>query len=152
MLPKWLKLENKLVPTVYEQVWQAVRVTPANQYCDTTIITQLFTTSGLSLEKLGYLWSLTNVSSPGFLTQQELYVMLALIALVQVIFFLYTTLVFIRTHEYPTKTLRVSFIDWLSDKGHIDTERHKSSYSTAVELQLSQYNRRESGHQPIHRQ
>lgn len=89
VLPKWLKLENGLVPKVYEQIWQAVKLTPANQYCDTKIITQLFTTSGLALEKLGYLWSITNVASPGFLTQQELYVMLALIALVQVMIFIY---------------------------------------------------------------
>lgn len=84
MLPKWLKVQNNLVPALYEQVWQVVKLKPLYQYCDTKIITQLFTTSGLSLEKLGYLWSLVNVSSPGFLTQQELYVMLALIALVQV--------------------------------------------------------------------
>ncbi|XP_065219931.1 synergin gamma-like [Planococcus citri] len=83
VLPKWLKLENGLVPKVYEQVWQAVKLAPMNQFCDTQIITQLFTTSGLPLEKLGYLWSITNVATPGFLTQQELYVMLVLIALVQ---------------------------------------------------------------------
>lgn len=84
-VPKWLKVENNLVPAVYEQVWQAVKLGPTFQYCDTKIITHLFTTSGLALEKLGYLWSLTNVSSPGFLTRQELYIMLALIALVQVV-------------------------------------------------------------------
>lgn len=84
-VPKWLKVENNLVPAVYEQVWQAVKLGPTFQYCDTKIITHLFTTSGLPLEKLGYLWSLTNVLSPGFLTRQELYIMLALIALVQVI-------------------------------------------------------------------
>ena len=77
-------MQNNLVPALYEQVWQAVKLGPANQFCDTRIITQFFTTSGLSLEKLGHLWSLTNVCSPGALTQQELYVMLTLIALVQV--------------------------------------------------------------------
>ena len=44
--------------------------------------------SGLPRELMGHIWSLCNKTTPGQLVKQELYQILALIALAQVVMFL----------------------------------------------------------------
>lgn len=51
---------------------------------DTGLLYPILVSSGLPQQILAYIWSLTNQTTPGQLTQQELYVALALVAVAQV--------------------------------------------------------------------
>lgn len=80
MIPK-----SGFVHPLYEQIWQYVKSDKRDRTCDTNLVSQLLMTSGLPVDILGGLWSMANVGVEGLLSQQELYIILALITLVQVI-------------------------------------------------------------------
>jgi hypothetical protein len=80
MIPK-----SGYVHPLYEQIWQYVKSDRRDRTCDTHLVSQLLMTSGLPVDVLGGLWSMANVGVEGSLSQQELYIILALITLVQVI-------------------------------------------------------------------
>jgi len=80
MIPK-----SGFVHPLYEQIWQYVKSDRRDRTCDTHLVSQLLMTSGLPVDVLGGLWSMANVGVEGSLSQQELYIILALITLVQVI-------------------------------------------------------------------
>lgn len=80
MVPK-----SGFVHPLYEQIWQYVKSDKRDRTCDTNLVSQLLMTSGLPVDILGGLWSMANVGVEGLLSQQELYIILALITLVQVI-------------------------------------------------------------------
>lgn len=67
---------------LYERVWTGVQ--KAGGLCDTPLLSPLLMSSGLSTDTLGYIWSLANRTVPGYLTQAELYLVLALVGLAQV--------------------------------------------------------------------
>lgn len=79
MIPK-----SGFVHPLYEQIWQYVKSDKRDRTCETNLVSQLLMTSGLPVDVLGGLWSMANIGVEGLLSQQELYVILALITLVQV--------------------------------------------------------------------
>lgn len=81
-LPIWLQ-NLQYLPVVYHQVFEAS--VASDGLVDTGRVYHILLQSMLSTETLGQLWSLANMSVPGRLNQKELYVLLALIALVQVV-------------------------------------------------------------------
>lgn len=82
-LPKWMIPKSGFVHPLYEQIWQYVKSDRRDRTCDTHLVSQLLMTSGLPVDVLGGLWSMANVGVEGLLSQQELYIILALITLVQ---------------------------------------------------------------------
>lgn len=80
MIPK-----SGFVHPLYDQIWQYVKSDKRDRTCDTNLVSQLLMTSGLPIGILGRLWSMANIGVEGSLSQQELYIILALITLVQVI-------------------------------------------------------------------
>ncbi|CAI6342774.1 unnamed protein product [Macrosiphum euphorbiae] len=82
-LPKWMIPKSGFVHPLYEQIWQYVKSDRRDRTCDTHLVSQLLMTSGLPVDVLGRLWSMANVGVEGSLSQQELYIILALITLVQ---------------------------------------------------------------------
>lgn len=82
-LPKWMIPKSGFVHPLYEQIWQYVKSERRDRTCDTHLVSQLLMTSGLPVDVLGGLWSMANVGVEGSLSQQELYIILALITLVQ---------------------------------------------------------------------
>ncbi|CAG2063956.1 unnamed protein product, partial [Timema podura] len=79
--PAWMIPSSPLLPAVYRQTWALVGQLDA--FADTNRVSAVLLTSGLPTEVLGYIWSLANRQVAGKLTEQELYVMLALVALAQ---------------------------------------------------------------------
>lgn len=80
MIPK-----SGFVHPLYDQIWQYVKSDKRDRTCDTNLVSQLLMTSSLPIDVLGKLWSMANIGVEGSLSQQELYIILALITLVQVI-------------------------------------------------------------------
>nr|CAD7456630.1 unnamed protein product [Timema tahoe] len=79
--PAWMIPSSPLLPAVYRQTWALVG--QLDGFADTNRVSAVLLTSGLPTEVLGYIWSLANRQVAGKLTEQELYVMLALVALAQ---------------------------------------------------------------------
>ncbi|KAF6206381.1 hypothetical protein GE061_017614 [Apolygus lucorum] len=77
--PMWLTPGRE--HPMYKDIWRIVG--SQNGLADTNKLSLLLMTSRLTTETLGYIWSLSNVTVPGSLTQQELYIALALVALAQ---------------------------------------------------------------------
>ncbi|EZA56866.1 hypothetical protein DMN91_001292 [Ooceraea biroi] len=89
-LPSWLWTNSTTLPPVYKMVWEAVREdrvrsngVQAELLVDTNKVFPLLLTSQLPTEVLGHIWSLANQKYSGQLTEQELYVVLALVAAAQ---------------------------------------------------------------------
>ncbi|XP_050521321.1 uncharacterized protein LOC126894388 [Daktulosphaira vitifoliae] len=82
-LPKWMVPKSGFVHPLYEQIWQYVKTDKRDRSCDTNLVSELLITSGLSVDVLGKLWSMSNIGIEGSLSQQELYIILALVTLVQ---------------------------------------------------------------------
>lgn len=79
--PQWLQVNSPLCCPYYEKIWELVNANDA--VVDTPRVSQLLLTSGLHPDILGYIWNLANKTSPGQLTKQELFVVLALVGLAQ---------------------------------------------------------------------
>ena len=92
-LPGWLWSNSNILPPLYKRIWEAVREEKCRPgailgevLVDTNKIFPILLTSQLSTEVLGYIWSLANKKYAGQLTEQELYIVLALVALAQASF------------------------------------------------------------------
>jgi hypothetical protein len=81
-LPAWLMPSSQLLPQFYRQVWKLVEQDKG--LVDTARIFPLLLTSGLPTDVLGFIWGLANHKVAGQLTEEELYIVLALVALAQV--------------------------------------------------------------------
>jgi hypothetical protein len=81
-LPAWLMPSSQLLPQFYRQVWKLVEEDKG--LVDTARIFPLLLTSGLPTDVLGFIWGLANRKVAGQLTEEELYIVLALVALAQV--------------------------------------------------------------------
>lgn len=90
-LPTWLWTNSTTLPPIYKMVWEAVReeklgsngMQTAELLVDTNKVFPLLLTSQLPTEVLGHIWNLANQKYAGQLTEQELYIVLALVAAAQ---------------------------------------------------------------------
>ncbi|KAB1265286.1 Synergin gamma, partial [Camelus dromedarius] len=79
-MPPWIYNES-LVPDAYKKILETT-VTPTG--IDTAKLYPILMSSGLPRETLGQIWALANRTTPGKLTKEELYTVLAMIAVTQV--------------------------------------------------------------------
>ncbi|KAM9272388.1 synergin gamma isoform 3-T4 [Morus bassanus] len=79
MMPPWI-YNDSLVPDLYKKILETT-LTPAG--IDTAKLYPILMSSGLPRETLGQIWALANRTTPGKLTKEELYTVLAMIAVTQ---------------------------------------------------------------------
>ncbi|XP_074930201.1 synergin gamma isoform X4 [Chelonoidis abingdonii] len=79
MMPPWIYNEN-LAPDLYKKILETT-MTPTG--INTAKLYPILMSSGLPRETLGQIWALTNRTTPGKLTKEELYTVLAMIAVTQ---------------------------------------------------------------------
>ncbi|XP_062872519.1 synergin gamma isoform X2 [Trichomycterus rosablanca] len=79
MLPAWL-YNDALIPDMFKKVLE-MTMTPAG--IDTAKLYPILMSSGLPREALGQIWASANRTTPGKLTKEELYTVLALIGVAQ---------------------------------------------------------------------
>ncbi|NXD78457.1 SYNRG protein, partial [Halcyon senegalensis] len=79
MMPPWI-YNDTLVPELYKKILETT-LTPAG--IDTAKLYPILMSSGLPRETLGQIWALANRTTPGKLTKEELYAVLAMIAVTQ---------------------------------------------------------------------
>ncbi|XP_054008949.1 synergin gamma-like [Hylaeus anthracinus] len=89
-LPTWLWTNSTTLPPIYKMVWESVREDKVRSngmqtelLVDTNKVFPLLLTSQLPTEVLGHIWNLANQKYAGQLTEQELYIVLALVAAAQ---------------------------------------------------------------------
>ncbi|XP_004412535.1 PREDICTED: synergin gamma isoform X9 [Odobenus rosmarus divergens] len=80
-MPPWIYNES-LVPDAYKKILE-ITMTPTG--IDTAKLYPILMSSGLPRETLGQIWALANRTTPGKLTKEELYTVLAMIAVTQVV-------------------------------------------------------------------
>ncbi|XP_016066160.1 PREDICTED: synergin gamma isoform X2 [Miniopterus natalensis] len=78
-MPPWIYNES-LVPDVYKKI---LETTMTSTGIDTAKLYPILMSSGLPRETLGQIWALANRTTPGKLTKEELYTVLAMIAVTQ---------------------------------------------------------------------
>ncbi|KAL6074176.1 hypothetical protein STEG23_025659, partial [Scotinomys teguina] len=78
-MPPWIYNES-LVPDAYKKILEAT-MTPTG--IDTAKLYPILMSSGLPRETLGQIWALANRTTPGKLTKEELYTVLAMVAVTQ---------------------------------------------------------------------
>ncbi|KAM5308762.1 synergin gamma isoform 5-T6 [Glossophaga mutica] len=78
-MPPWICNES-LVPDAYKKILETT-ITPTG--IDTAKLYPILMSSGLPRETLGQIWALANRTTPGKLTKEELYTVLAMIAVTQ---------------------------------------------------------------------
>ncbi|XP_060549201.1 synergin gamma isoform X3 [Pantherophis guttatus] len=79
MMPPWIYNDN-LIPDLYKKI---LETTMTSSGIDTGKLYPILMSSGLPRETLGQIWALANRTTPGKLTKEELYTVLAMIALTQ---------------------------------------------------------------------
>ncbi|XP_010192343.1 PREDICTED: synergin gamma [Mesitornis unicolor] len=79
MMPPWI-YNDSLVPDLYKKILETT-LSPTG--IDTAKLYPILMSSGLPRETLGQIWALANRTTPGKLTKEELYSVLAMIALTQ---------------------------------------------------------------------
>ncbi|XP_054703491.1 synergin gamma isoform X6 [Grus americana] len=79
MMPPWI-YNDTLVPELYKKILETT-LTPTG--IDTAKLYPILMSSGLPRETLGQIWALANRTTPGKLTKEELYAVLAMIAVTQ---------------------------------------------------------------------
>ncbi|CAH2221318.1 synergin gamma isoform X5 [Pelobates cultripes] len=79
MQPSWVYNDN-LIPELYKTI---LEITMAPTGIDTGKLYPILISSGLPRETLGQIWALANRTMPGKLTKEELYTVLAMIAITQ---------------------------------------------------------------------
>ncbi|NWH63672.1 SYNRG protein, partial [Geococcyx californianus] len=79
MMPPWI-YNDSLVPELYKKILEST-LTPTG--IDTAKLYPVLMSSGLPRETLGQIWALANRTTPGKLTKEELYAVLAMIAVTQ---------------------------------------------------------------------
>ncbi|NXH14896.1 SYNRG protein, partial [Bucco capensis] len=79
MMPPWI-YNDSLVPELYKKILETT-LTAAG--IDTAKLYPILMSSGLPRETLGQIWALANRTTPGQLTKEELYTVLAMIAVAQ---------------------------------------------------------------------
>uniref|UniRef100_A0A8C1SPI4 Synergin, gamma n=1 Tax=Cyprinus carpio TaxID=7962 RepID=A0A8C1SPI4_CYPCA len=112
MVPSWL-YNDSLIPELFKKVLDFT-MTPTG--IDTAKLYPILISSGLPREALGQIWALANRTTPGKLTKEELYTVLALIGVAQVVAespsFQTLLLWILYYQEYATKTDDDDFQDF----------------------------------------
>ncbi|MEE6469431.1 hypothetical protein FKM82_008620 [Ascaphus truei] len=80
MLPSWI-YNDSLVPELYKTILETTMTATG---IDTGKLYPILMSSGLPRETLGQIWALANRTTPGKLTKEELYIVLAMMAITQV--------------------------------------------------------------------
>jgi hypothetical protein len=138
-LPGWLWPNSNFVSPLYKRIWEAVKedCCKINSMCDdvlvdTNKIFPLLLTSQLSTEVLGYIWSLANQRYAGQLTEQELYIVLALVALAQASYPFNSLEVLYYVQTPPIPNLNLSVFDVNIEESEIQLHvSQSSSFSVA---------------------
>ncbi|XP_075445628.1 synergin gamma isoform X6 [Ascaphus truei] len=79
MLPSWI-YNDSLVPELYKTILETTMTATG---IDTSKLYPILMSSGLPRETLGQIWALANRTTPGKLTKEELYIVLAMMAITQ---------------------------------------------------------------------
>ncbi|XP_073431714.1 synergin gamma isoform X2 [Dendrobates tinctorius] len=79
MLPSWI-YNDSLVPDLYRSILESTLSTSG---IDTAKLYPILLSSGLPRETLGQIWAMANKTTPGKLTKEELYIVLAIIGITQ---------------------------------------------------------------------
>ncbi|NXA04759.1 SYNRG protein, partial [Sapayoa aenigma] len=79
MMPPWI-YNDSLVPELYKKILETT-LTPAG--IDTAKLYPILMSSGLPRETLGQIWAVANRTTPGKLTKEELFAVLAMVAVTQ---------------------------------------------------------------------
>ncbi|XP_073472157.1 synergin gamma isoform X1 [Aquarana catesbeiana] len=79
ILPSWI-YNDSLVPDLYKSILETT-LTPSG--IDTAKLYPILLSSGLPRETLGQIWATANQTTPGKLTKEELYIVLAMIGIAQ---------------------------------------------------------------------
>ncbi|XP_044144053.1 synergin gamma isoform X2 [Bufo gargarizans] len=79
MLPSWI-YNDSLVPDLYKNILESTLSTSG---IDTVKLYPILLSSGLPRETLGQIWAMANKTTPGKLTKEELYIVLAMIGIAQ---------------------------------------------------------------------
>lgn len=134
-LPSWLWPNSNVLSPLYKRIWEAVkedRCKPGSMHgellVDTNKIFPLLLTSQLPTEVLGYIWSLANQKYAGQLTEQELYIVLALVSLAQASYPFNSLEVLYYIRIPPTPNLNLTLLDATAAKN--DTKVHVSSFES----------------------
>ncbi|KAJ8679518.1 hypothetical protein QAD02_015305 [Eretmocerus hayati] len=130
-LPGWLWPTSNILPPLYKKIWDAVQdnmnmgsgVAHGEILVDTNKIFPLLLTSQLPTEVLGYIWSLANQKYAGQLTEQELYIVLALVALAQASYPFNSLEVLQHVRIPPTPTLNLALLDAVSVKSDVKLQQ-----------------------------
>ena len=84
-LPEWSK-NSSMLPAIYKQVHKMCS-SPSSNVISTEQLYPLLLSSDLPRDKLGHIWSKCNKAIPGELNEQELYLILGMVALAQVLLY-----------------------------------------------------------------
>lgn len=136
-LPSWLWTNSTTLPPVYKMIWEAVREDRVRSngiqselLVDTNKVFPLLLTSQLPTGILGHIWSLANQKYAGQLTQQELYIVLALIAAAQASY-TFNSLDILHLLPFPpTPYLNIECIMNLPSTVHMNSQYPNSEEST----------------------
>ncbi|XP_063810899.1 synergin gamma [Pseudophryne corroboree] len=79
MLPSWI-YNDRIVPDLYKSI---LETTLSTSGIDTAKLYPILLSSGLPRETLGQIWAMANQTTPGKLTKEELYIVLAMIGIAQ---------------------------------------------------------------------
>lgn len=151
-LPSWLWPNSSSLPTLYKKIWEFVQEGCSRRsdamhnemLVDTNKIFPLLLTSQLPTEVLGFIWSLANQKYAGQLTEQELYIILALVALAQTSCSFDSLEVLQFIHTPPIPSLNLSFINVINNEPKV--------HELSSDLNLSSNNRKhESLFQPTNK-
>lgn len=138
-LPSWLWTNSTTLPPVYKMVWEAVREdrvrsngVQSELLVDTNKVFPLLLTSQLPTEVLGHIWSLANQKYAGQLTEQELYVVLALVAAAQTSY-TFNNLDILHLLPFPpTPYLNIEYLmNMQSTNVQANTAKHRDSEESA---------------------
>ncbi|XP_032690437.1 synergin gamma-like [Odontomachus brunneus] len=141
-LPSWLWTNSTTLPPVYKMVWEAVREDRVRSngmqselLVDTNKVFPLLLTSQLPTDVLGHIWSLANQKYAGQLTEQELYIVLALVAAAQTSY-TFNSLDILHLLPFPpTPYLNIECLMNLQSTAQINTS--KLQYFANKEAQLA---------------
>ncbi|XP_011494930.1 PREDICTED: uncharacterized protein LOC105359888 [Ceratosolen solmsi marchali] len=144
-LPGWLWPNSNILSPLYKRIWETVQddccrtdTRHGEALVDTNKIFPLLLTSQLSTEVLGYIWSLANQKYAGQLTEQELYVVLALVALAQASYPFSSLEVLCYIRNPPMPTLNLSLFDVNTQKNEMQSL--VSSFEASINFSFTNKN------------
>ena len=108
-LPVWCS-ESASLPAVYKKILYLSLAFDGS--IDTNKLYKLLLSSNVSKERLRDIWEIANKRTPGVLVEQELYLVLGLVALTQVCFILYYCKKMVLSKKLSLRFQIYSFMYW----------------------------------------